>query len=703
VSALTFCSGSSVTFSLLNTDPGNTYLLYKGDEPVLTLTGTGSPETFTFTGAFTGAGTYTVRVEAKTESGSCEANMTGSYIIVENPLPDAPTGASNDSRCGSGTVTFSATVPDGAEIDWYASATGGSPLHTGNSYTPSISSNTIFYAEARNVTTGCTSATRTLVSGTVIPKTTAGEITGACGCVDGLINCDGTCTNPMIGTIDFAVTPTPVEAGQPITLTANATGLTTPPASAVTYSWSAPGFTPQAHVGATFNPTAPTTSGDYNVTLTVSSTGYCALTETKIITVTPACTQPVVQTLIASSSAFCTGSSVTFALSSTEAGVSYRVYKDGTPVLFRLTGTGGAATFSSNSFPGAGVYTAKVEALDGYCETAMSGSHPIVAISTPVAQTLTVSATAFCAGSTVTFALSNTEPGVQYQLYRNGTPALTLTGTGGAATFTGTFAGAGTYTAKAQPGSTCERGMSGTHTITEIAPATPVLTASAGTTACQEDGPLRFWVTNPLTTNATYTWTASPGGTQNGSSWTFDTSAGLKTATVYVQQSSSGITCRSAESTMLSRTVTATGTGTYTKQDGDCTAACSGVSYIQQYNACGRVINSRYGTRSDSDCSGYYRQDPWRCSSCGKESRQETHTCTGQTQNYEWRYDYGCSNGCGSTVQMSGTIGDCNTYTKLTHDTIITSGTCATGCASYGFKYYGYNMSGCPGLCICGN
>jgi hypothetical protein len=62
---------------------------------------------------------------------------------------------------------------------------------------------------------------------------------------------------------------------------------------------------------------------------------------------------------------------------------------------------------------------------------------------------LTVSATAYCAGSSVTFALSNTMLGQTYWLYKDSNPVNTLTGTGSAATFTGAFAGAGVYTAQA--------------------------------------------------------------------------------------------------------------------------------------------------------------------------------------------------------------------------------------------------------------
>lgn len=84
--------------------------------------------------------------------------------------PAAPTGT-NGSRTLAGTVTLSATAPSGSTVDWYANSTGGNVLPGGlgvSSFTtPSISSTTTYYAQARNTTTGCVSSTRTPVVATV--------------------------------------------------------------------------------------------------------------------------------------------------------------------------------------------------------------------------------------------------------------------------------------------------------------------------------------------------------------------------------------------------------------------------------------------------------------------------------------------------------------------------------------------------------
>jgi hypothetical protein len=96
------------------------------------------------------------------------SNTRAIVNAVVNPLPASAVGV-DGSRYGTGTVSLSATVTTGNTVDWYAAATGGTALSTGSTAftTPSIASTTIYYAEARNTTTGCVSAARTAVNATV--------------------------------------------------------------------------------------------------------------------------------------------------------------------------------------------------------------------------------------------------------------------------------------------------------------------------------------------------------------------------------------------------------------------------------------------------------------------------------------------------------------------------------------------------------
>jgi len=131
------------------------------------------------TGTATATATYTVTPK----NGLCTGG-TFPVVITVNPASSLPTAGSN-SRCGTGAVTITATPGSGETIDWYAASTGGTALLSGNtSYTtPSISSTTVYYAEARNTTTGCVSATRTAVTATVnaLPSVPAAGNSSRCG------------------------------------------------------------------------------------------------------------------------------------------------------------------------------------------------------------------------------------------------------------------------------------------------------------------------------------------------------------------------------------------------------------------------------------------------------------------------------------------------------------------------------------------
>jgi uncharacterized protein (TIGR02145 family) len=99
----------------------------------------------------------------------------------------------------------------------------------------------------------------------------------------------------MIGDIDFTVPN--IAKNQQASFVVNST-IVTPDPALITYSWSAPDFSPTTYEGTTFTSTAPTMSGTYSVTLTARRDDYCDLVKTKDVEVLE-CTTP--------------GSTVTFA------------------------------------------------------------------------------------------------------------------------------------------------------------------------------------------------------------------------------------------------------------------------------------------------------------------------------------------------------------------------------------------------------
>ncbi len=154
-------------------------------------TNTVSSSSYTPSAADITAGSVTLTLTA-TGNGTC-ANATSSKTLTINAAPASPT-ASNNSRCGTGTVAISASS-SGAVIDWYAASSSGAVLTTGtpnpasgtnNFTTPSIAATTIYYAEARNATTGCLSSSRTAVTATVnaIPTVTFTAQPGATACTN---------------------------------------------------------------------------------------------------------------------------------------------------------------------------------------------------------------------------------------------------------------------------------------------------------------------------------------------------------------------------------------------------------------------------------------------------------------------------------------------------------------------------------------
>lgn len=92
----------------------------------------------------------------------CELNRK-SVVATVNITPSTPVAASSTVyNCGSGNVTIEANSNIGT-INWFTSSIGGNSIHTGNNFTtPTVSSNTTYYAEASNGT--CINTTRTPIN-----------------------------------------------------------------------------------------------------------------------------------------------------------------------------------------------------------------------------------------------------------------------------------------------------------------------------------------------------------------------------------------------------------------------------------------------------------------------------------------------------------------------------------------------------------
>lgn len=128
---------------------------------------------------------------AEANNGGCPSSTRTAVVATIKEVPAVGTGIGT-FRCGPGTLNISASAfPTGATLTWFAAASGGSSLGTGNSFTtPSISTTTTYYAEANF--NGCVSTSRTPIIAEVrlIPAVTSsadGEV-----CNEGTISLSAT-------------------------------------------------------------------------------------------------------------------------------------------------------------------------------------------------------------------------------------------------------------------------------------------------------------------------------------------------------------------------------------------------------------------------------------------------------------------------------------------------------------------------------
>ncbi len=99
------------------------------------------------------------------DNNDCESPRT-EVLATINPIPELPLAASVE-RCGGGEVTITASGEiEGTSYEWYDNPSGGSAIHTGEIYEPTVSVTRNYYVEAVS-TEGCISPSRTAVTVTI--------------------------------------------------------------------------------------------------------------------------------------------------------------------------------------------------------------------------------------------------------------------------------------------------------------------------------------------------------------------------------------------------------------------------------------------------------------------------------------------------------------------------------------------------------
>jgi uncharacterized protein (TIGR02145 family) len=454
---------------------------------------------------------------------------------------------------------------------------------------------------------------------------------------------------PMTGSIDFT-TPANMPKGLATSFEVLQQNLSIPNASAITYTWSAPNFNPNSGTGILYAPAAPANTGTYEVVLTASSTGYCDLETSKTVTVID-CISSAIYDLKVSATAYCTGSSVTFALSNTTLGRTYRLYKGSEAVMNALPGTGGAATFTG-AFAGAGTYTAQVTAEGGNCPAVMAGTHTVSENPLPDTPTITASASTVCQGTNVVLMVSSPVAEATYTWSVNPeSPAGTASGTdNGTYTVSGATTGtksASAYASLASSGITCQSVNAATVTaVVATMPTAATVTRVSAATVCQNTNVV-FRVSG--TAGSTFTWlgtTGTPSGTGSGTLTVSGAATGTKSVSAYARLTSSGTTCQSANAATVTAVVNLQ--PTITRRSGNASqtvnqgTAITPIIYSTTYSA----VISRTGGSFPTNVSGAPSGTP----SGTSFTISGTPSVTGT-----FGYSLTASNGCASTAS-SGTI-----------------------------------------------
>ncbi len=176
-------------------------------------------------------------------------------------------------------------------------------------------------------------------------------------------------------------------------------------------------------------------------------------------------TPPAVQTVTSNGSAYCAGDTgIIILITSSENGIDYQLYNNGTAIGSPVPGNGNDVSFGLQTL--SGVYTVVGSNGANQCDMQMNGNATISIDALPLSYPVSGDGS-FCAGgSGVHVTLGNSTAGVSYQLYNMGAPSGTaISGTGGMLDF-GAQTDGGFYTIVATDNfTTCQKEMDGNATI----------------------------------------------------------------------------------------------------------------------------------------------------------------------------------------------------------------------------------------------
>jgi len=447
-SATSYCAGGSgVHITLSGSVSGIVYNLYNSGSLVASTPGTGSAIDF---GSVLAGGTYTV-VAVNTVT-LCSSAMTGSAVITISALPAtyivtgggsycngsaAPSVGLGGSASGISYQLFKGGIISGAPVAGTGSPISFGPQSGAGSYT----------VIATNTATGCNNNMTSSALVSILPLPVVYNVTG------GGSYCSGT-------------------AGPHVGLSSSDLGI-----SYQLYNGTITGA-PVSGTGGPLDFGIQSATGSYTIIATNTSTSCTNnMSGSAVVSVN---SLPSVYSVYGGGNYCSGGTGVAVGLSNSSAGINYQLYLGSA-----ATGSPVAGTLSSVSFglqTTAGTYYVVATNPSTGCTANMTGSAVIAINPLPSVYTINPGGS-YCAGGTgvdISLAASNT--GVNYQLYRGGSPVTgaSVSGTGYAIDF-GLQTAAGIYTVTGTNSTTtCAGSMAGSATVSVNPLPVPYLVTGGG-------------------------------------------------------------------------------------------------------------------------------------------------------------------------------------------------------------------------------
>ena len=448
-----YCIGDSgIHITLNGSDAGISYQLYNGS----TLVGTpisGAGMTIDF-GLMTIPGTYTI-VGSDIVS-NCTANMTGAPVVRINPLPAVYNVTGGGSFCSGGA---------GVHVGLSNSASGISyQLYNGVTPVPGA---------VLNGTGGALDFGLQTVNGTYTAIATNGSTT----CVNNMSGAQTVVVNPVptaynvVGGGEYCVG----SAGLPIGLNNSTSGI-----DYKLYRGTSLISTLAGSTGSALDFGIQTVDGAYTVKAVDIVTGCNAsMSGTRSILANAV---PQVWTMYGGGS-YCAGTSgVHVNLSGSTRGINYQLYYMGSPIGSALVATGAALDFGSHSDVGS--YSVIATNPTTTCSSTMAGTSVISINPVPAVYSVTGGGSYCAGGAGVNVGISNSDIGLNYQLYKDGIAVGTAVAGSNLALNFGAQSSTGLYTVVGNnPTTGCHSSMAGSTNVSIAPIVVPSVSISTGSTS----------------------------------------------------------------------------------------------------------------------------------------------------------------------------------------------------------------------------